>query len=266
MLQSFPASLTPAGPLRPAAPPAASVVRTVANPGSWRYPNDRSRKLGILAAILSASMHAVVFFGFGKPKPKPAPAQAAPVIELAITMPQLKELEEPDPIVNDDPDQKPDLGVPVPMQADLPQIAKPTDFVQKLDFNSLIEKPDMSDAKIINIPDNIRRGVKVADNFGPIFNLADLDRHPQPIFQPAPSVPTQLRREGRSAIVRVEFIVDTEGRVLNPFVIESDDPGFNDAAVAGVGRWKFKAGMRGGRKVNVRMHVPIFFKITDVME
>jgi periplasmic protein TonB len=72
-----------------------------------------------------------------------------------------------------------------------------------------------------------------------------------------------MRREGLSATVVVEFIVDADGRVLEPAVTETTHTAFNDAAVAGVARWKFRAGQRGGRKVNVRMRVPIQFRVVD---
>jgi protein TonB len=59
--------------------------------------------------------------------------------------------------------------------------------------------------------------------------------------------------------VVVEFIVNVEGRVTNAFAYESTHPGFNDAAIKGVEKWKFRAGQKAGRKVNTRMRVPINF-------
>jgi protein TonB len=75
-----------------------------------------------------------------------------------------------------------------------------------------------------------------------------------------------MRREAESATVAVEFIVDVNGRVLDPVVSESTNSGFNDAALAGVSRWKFRAGVKAGRKVNTRMRVPIVFKILDAID
>jgi len=51
--------------------------------------------------------------------------------------------------------------------------------------------------------------------------------------------------------------------VLNPIVVESSYNGFEDAALSGVARWRFRAGMRGGRRVNTRMSVPIIKKIRE---
>jgi hypothetical protein len=33
-----------------------------------------------------------------------------------------------------------------------------------------------------------------------------------------------------------------------------------------VSRWKFRAGIKAGRKVNTRMRVPIVFKILDAID
>lgn len=42
--------------------------------------------------------------------------------------------------------------------------------------------------------------------------------------------------------------------------------GFNEAAVQGVAKWKFRAGVRGGRKVNTQMRVPIVFRFDDPLD
>jgi periplasmic protein TonB len=216
----------------------------------------------VTAALISAVVHAGLMFGFGRAKKNPA-RKPEPVIALTLHFPEVKELEDLDPVPADGAAPTQDLSVPVPMQADLPQVPRPSDFVQQIDFASLIERPDFSNAKILTIPENIRRGTKIAENLGNIFNLADLDREPVPILQPAPLMPAPLRREGIVGTVRVQFIVDTEGRVLNAYVVESTEHRFDDAAIAGVSKWKFRPGMKAGRKVNTRMAVPIVFNIVD---
>lgn len=246
---------------RPAAAPRAGV-----QPGSWRYPDcRRSRPVLLLAAAVSAGLHLGLLFGVAKPKPAPKPVVAVPMIAVTLPPPQLKELDEPETV--SDGDAKPvDLALPVPMQADLPALARPEDFVQALDFSSLLEQPDLRDAKISVIPEHIRRGVAIREQIGTIFNLADLDRSPEPVVQPSPIFPFHLKREALTGTVRVEFIVDTEGRVLNAFAVSSTHSGFDEAAIAGVSRWKFRPGIKGGRKVNTRMQVPIEFRYTDPVE
>lgn len=231
---------------------------------SWRYQSPRnSVPRLLLAMLLSIGVHAAFVFIVNPPrKPKVKPVEA-PTIELTITMPKVQELEEFDPLPPDPSAEPIDLSTLVPMQADVPQTPRPSDFVQRIDYASLIERPDLSQAKMMVIPDNINRAAILAKKFGTIFNLADLDRIPEPIMQPPPQYPYALKREAESAVVRVEFIVDTTGAVMHPIVVESTHQGFNDAAVAGVAKWRFRPGIRGGRRVNTRMLVPIVFKLID---
>jgi TonB family protein len=256
------------------APPTAQPPRTAArpewtpaNPGSWRYDGrPRSRALIVLALVLSAGVHVGLLLGFGRARPKAAAAPERPLLALAVAIPDLKDLEEPEPVPTDDAGRTTDLTVVVPMQADLPQLPQPSDFVQQIDFSSLMEKPDFSQMTVLSIPENIRRGGKIAESIGSIFNLADLDRVPEAVLQPSPMYPISMKREGVTATVVVEFIVDTQGRAINAFILETTHRGFDEAAITGVQKWRFRAGLRGGKKVNTRMRVPITFKLLEAGE
>jgi periplasmic protein TonB len=230
-------------------------------PGATR-PRPRSRALLLIAIAASASVHLGIIFGV-----RPAPKKALVldeeyIIPIRLVVPDLKDLDlpEPEPTDGGPQEEAPSL---VPMQQDVLQLPKPTDFVQQFDASSLLEQPDFSDMKVRIIPENFQRGSgKLAESIGNIFNLADLDRHPEPVFQPAPAMPHEAKREGISGEVRVQFVVNTEGRVVDAFVVESTDRRFNDAAVVGVSKWKFRPGMKAGKKVNSRMAVPIVFTMT----
>lgn len=236
--------------------------------GSWRYDcRERSRYLLAAALLVSAGLHAALFFGIAKHRPGPAARPMEENLIALIPMPQIKDLEEPEPASTDDATPPLDLAMPVPMQADLPQLPRPNDFVQALNFASLLEQPDFSKLQVYVIPERMRAGSgKIAEGIGKIFNIADLDRIPEPILQGAPVYPVSMRREAVTANVRVEFIVNAEGRVLDAVVIDSTHHAFDDAAVAGVMKWKFRPGMKGGRKVNTRMAVPIVFKVLDAID
>jgi len=245
-------------------PAARSAPAPVAD-GSWRYDaRRRSRPIVITSILVSVGIHVAILFGIGKPAARKALAPPEEHLIALVPLPQLKELEEPEPAPTDDTGPAPDLSLPVPMQADVPQLASPTDFVQTINFASLLEQPDFSQLKVYVIPESIRTGTgKIAEKIGKIFNLADLDRVPEPILQSAPIYPIAMRRDSLTATVRVEFIVDTEGRVVNPVVVHTTVPGFEEAAIAGVAKWRFRPGWKGGRKVNTRMAVPIVFTFTD---
>ena len=94
----------------------------------------------------------------------------------------------------------------------------------------------------------------------------NLDRVPGPVLQPAPLYPGSMRREGIGGTVRVEFVVDVDGRVANTQVVETTHTAFNDAAVSAVSKWKFRPGMKNGRKVNTRMCVPIVFTLAEQID
>lgn len=232
-------------------------------PGSWRYENHtRKRTLFVIAGVLSACVHAALLFGVKPERQKAVAAKEKAPMAILLQMPKVEELEEPETISNESREVT-DHATLVPMQADLPQLARPNEFVQQVNFTSLLEKPDLSNININVIPDTFRGGRKLAENIGKIFNLADLDRTPEPVLQQAPLYPITLKRDGISGKVKVEFVVDAEGKVLDPHAVEASHEGFIDAAVIAVSKWKFRPGVKSGRKVNTRMAVPILFSIED---
>jgi protein TonB len=239
----------------------------VAGPATaTRYGMPRPSRANLAtAAVLSAALHAAVLLGFGPAHHRPAaPALPAEQYLIRLVIPDLKDLEEPEPAPAEGSAPPADLGVLVPLQADLPRIPQPSDFVQTLNFASLVEQPDFSQLKVYAVPEHIRNGgTRLAEQIGRIFNLSDLDRVPQPVFQPTPQFPFAMRRESHTGTVTVEFIVDVNGVVLEPVARDSTHPGFNEAALSGVSRWKFRPGLRGGQKVNTRMRVPIIFRFSD---
>jgi protein TonB len=218
----------------------------------------------VLAALISVGVHAGLLLAVRSHPYVPKHAEDDHLIAVTIAMPDLKDLEEPEPVVKDDA-EKPELADYAPTLTDAPQIALPTDFVQEINFASLVPPPDLSQAKVFVIPHNILRSGRGGDGLGNIFNLADLDRVPEPLVQPAPIFPPGLKREVNLAKVTVEFIVDKEGRVRDPVVVDTTSAHqlFSDAATLGVSRWRFRPGMRGGVKVNTRMAVPIIFRVSE---
>jgi protein TonB len=214
----------------------------------------------VIAIIISLGIHASAFLGIGRPEKKPVikPRDEIPVIALA--MPNPKDLEEPDPTPSDNTEPL-DTATYAPALADLPQAPRPDDFVQKIDLSSLVEHPDVSAAKVFVVPDNATRGATLRKSLGAIFNLADLDRAPEPLVRPPPKFPGQYKSDISTATVVVLFIVTSTGDVVSPSIVESSHPGFNESALEGVAKWRFRPGIKGGKKVNTRMQVPIIFTV-----
>jgi protein TonB len=222
--------------------------------------NPRPRWIVRVAALVSASLHAALLLCFNGAKPPAAVVEERPTLTLNLDFRDLKELEEPEPEPTTELFERTDPGVLVPMQADVPQVPMPTDFIQNVDFASLIEQPDLSQAKVVTIPEHIGRHGPIGQGLGKIFDLSDLDRAPVATLQTAPNVPGFVQREGVVVTVKVEFVVTSEGNVVNTIVRDSTDRRCDEAATIGVSKWKFKPGIKGGRKVNTRMLAPIVFK------
>lgn len=86
---------------------------------------------------------------------------------------------------------------------------------------------------------------------------------PQVIHQEPPIFPLPMRYSGMRGEVLVDFIVDIEGRVRNPYVVRSLNPAFDDPALAAVRKWRFEPGRVGEKPVPTHMQVPILFHLDD---
>ncbi len=96
---------------------------------------------------------------------------------------------------------------------------------------------------------------------GPVFDISELDRTPQPKFQSAPQYPFEMRRAGVRGEVVVDFVVDSNGDVQSARAIRSSRPEFESAAVQAVSRWRFSPGQKSGQSVNAHLQVPIVFTL-----
>lgn len=242
-----------------------AVAAAPAHPVVWRYPIlGRRRSVLAFSLAISASVHGILLFGFNhhvKPHPKVAPPQ----IEVELQeMPKIKDLDEPD----QEPGERTDevAGVEAPQLPDLPgRVDLDRTFVQQMDVASLTASAKVDGAKLASIPTMIHHGGTgaITTKLKDVFNLADLDRPPSAVFQAAPVVPGQLRREGITTRVFLEFIVNTKGEVVEPRVIRTDSPDFDDVAIRAVLKWKFKPGYKQGRAVNTRIQQPMVFSFED---
>lgn len=248
----------------------ASVRASVASPrpaasGAWRYqPARRSRRAFGFPVALALALHAVLLFAFTS-RPAPAPV-AAPeeLIEVRLALPEIPLEPEEQPIAELVEASGSAGALPVPTLAEIPRAVALDAFTQVADFRPQL-KVDFNAAELVNIPQQFGTGTGTGGNgLSHVFNLAELDRVPEPLVQTPPMYPYEQRRLGVSrAEVIVTFVVDPEGRVTNLRVEHSSDPGFEDSALAGVAKWKFRPGIKSGRKVATRMRVPLRFKLED---
>ena len=84
---------------------------------------------------------------------------------------------------------------------------------------------------------------------------------PIPETRVKPMYPYAMRRHGISGEVLLEFHVDVDGRVKNAYVLQSDNPAFDDPALEAIRQWTFKPGTQDGKPVLKRMQLPMVFDI-----
>ncbi len=231
-------------------------------PGMWKYPAlKRSREAMALSIFLSIGLHALALLGFNQraaPPPKAVVVDDGPLIEMV--MPDLLDDEEKPVESLDDSEAMDAPAIAVPMLADVPSIVPLNAFVQPLDFTPALQV-DPNSMRMSAIPVNIARGSGQMEKLGKIFDVSQLDRQPQAIFQPAPVFPADMRNTFLEAEVTLEFIINTKGDVLMPRAISGPHRRLEEAAINGVQKWKFKAGQRGGRPVNTRTQITIKFRV-----
>ena len=216
----------------------------------------------VFSILFSLSLHALVFLGFNDPVPpkKHIMVEDEPIIQL--TMPEL-EKDEIDPVEALSDEQVEETpSIAVPMLADLPSLVPINSFVQPLDFTPALPT-NLDSVQLSAIPVNIARNSGGAERLGRIFNIAELDRQPQPILQPSPVFPHEMKREYQEAEVEMGFIINKKGEVLAPYVIRSDHSRFEESAIRAILKWKFRPGYRSGQPVNTRTQITIKFRLVE---
>jgi protein TonB len=94
-----------------------------------------------------------------------------------------------------------------------------------------------------------------------IFDVIKVDQMPVVKSRATPVYPFEMRRKKIEGDVVVDFIVTTEGNVVNAFAARSSRVDFEATAINAVCKWKFAPGMKNGRPVNTHMQVPIVFSL-----
>ena len=94
-----------------------------------------------------------------------------------------------------------------------------------------------------------------------LFDSDELDERPEAVSKIPPRYPSNLRNAGATGNVTLEFVVNEKGIVSNVKVKKTTNSKFNKAAIEAVEKWKFKPGIKNGKRVKSRFVVPINFKL-----
>jgi TonB family protein len=99
----------------------------------------------------------------------------------------------------------------------------------------------------------------------PASGADSLDQPPKFHKQQPPEYPLEMRMLGLSGEVIVEFSVDQDGNVQDPYAIQSNNPWFERAAISAIEKWKFTPGLKAGRPVKTtKVRQKITFRIDDL--
>src|SRR5512144_2213220 len=90
-----------------------------------------------------------------------------------------------------------------------------------------------------------------------------VEDRPELLAAPVPPYPALLREARVEGLVTIEVVVDTTGRPApgSLRVVQSDNAGFNAAAVATIRGALFRPGRVWGRAVRVLVRVPVAFRL-----
>ncbi len=94
-----------------------------------------------------------------------------------------------------------------------------------------------------------------------LCTMTDLDQPPRPVYQTPPEYPAELKQKKIQGSVLILFVVDRQGRVMDPKVQKSTHPAFEGPAMRAIRRWRFEPGSRNGSPVQFKMRIPITFAL-----
>jgi len=93
-----------------------------------------------------------------------------------------------------------------------------------------------------------------------VYGIGEIDHPLTPLVRIPPLYPMHARRRGIEGWVRVRFIVNEEGMVTDPVIVESHPKGiFEDSVLRCVTKWRFIPGTIEGIKVKTLVETTIRF-------
>lgn len=212
----------------------------------------------IIGIVVSLALHATFLGAFNQKAAKVAAPVKQEEAVVQFEMPPLDE-EKTEEVqeLNDTPVEN--IMAP-PSLVDLPSVVPVNAFTQP------IQPPPppglQANKGAITIPVT-KPGANFGRGISNLFNIGDLDQQPVARVRQAPTYPYDMRRAGINGTVVVEFIINTEGDVIQTQVMRSSHREFEMPALQAVQKWKFKPGKKGGRVVNVRASQLLEFNATE---
>lgn len=123
---------------------------------------------------------------------------------------------------------------------------------------TLNKKPEKVSTKSDSKPEET---VSENETLPDIVPMAEVTRMPQFLDRIVPYYPEDERNAGKEALVIVEIVVDTRGRILDASIIKSAGAEFDQAVLNSINKSSFVPGYVGGKPVVVRLQIPFRFNL-----
>ncbi|MFC1840854.1 energy transducer TonB [Thermodesulfobacteriota bacterium] len=109
-----------------------------------------------------------------------------------------------------------------------------------------------------DLPENELYGEK-------IYSPKGVDKHPKLVTMSPPLYPPNAVLKGIEGWVLLRFILDKEGKILNPQVVSAEPKGiFEQAALDTIIKYKLRPAIKDGKFVNTAVRLPISFEINEI--
>lgn len=212
----------------------------------------------IIGIVVSLALHATFLGAFNRKAPPPPKVVEKDEAVVQFEMPPIED--EPEEKVEELNEEVVENIMAPPSLVDLPSVVPVNAFTQPI---APPPPPGLTANKgAITIPVT-KPGASFGKGISNLFNIGDLDQQPVARVRQAPTYPYDMRRAGINGTVVVEFIINTEGDVIQTQVVRSSHREFEMPALQAVQKWKFKPGRKGGRVVNVRASQLLEFNATE---
>jgi|KBSSwiStaDraftv2_1062776.scaffolds.fasta_scaffold15992_3 protein TonB len=192
---------------------------------------------------------------YNPPPPPPAPLPRGSAL--------IQKSEPARPTTPETHPRKPELEVQIPQE-------KPLEPEAKVPESEQAGSPTGSDAGLADgmeggvdggqvggVPGGVLGGVVGGTGDGPVM---DYDQPPRPIKITRPQYPQEAFVKKIEGMVKVQILIDANGRVVNARVIQSI-PLLDAAALQTVYQWVFSPAMKNGRPVATLAEAPVTFRI-----
>ena len=93
--------------------------------------------------------------------------------------------------------------------------------------------------------------------------LSAEDRLPQPVAQPSPAYPFDLRKAQIEGDVLIIFTVTREGQVADPQVVSSSNWVFRDLTLAAIKKWQYTPALKDGHPVSIKVSQSFAFRVPE---